>query len=519
MTTTPCQPPYVIGIDGGTEAIKAGLFDLQGNLVATGTGAYKTYFSRPGWAEQEPAEWWASLVAAVRECLKAAPQVNPSEIIGISADATCCTMVPMRADGTVLHRALLWMDVRASEQANRIYATGHAALRYCLSGVSAEWMPAKLLWLRENEREIYDQTDTLIEYTDWIAYRLTNRFALSISTINHRWFYHLPSGGWQPDFFETIGLGGLEAKFPKDVLKIGEIVGGLSPEAAEQLGLPAGIPVATSGADAFIGLLGLGVTSPGDMGVITGSSNVMSALSAHELHFPGIFGSFPDALIPGLNLIEGGQVSTGSILNWFKQNFGQGLAEEARAQGKSIYQLLDAEAAQIPPGSDGLIVLDYFQGNRTPHTDSAARGTIWGLSLQSSRAHVFRALMEGVAYGMRDILETFARNNFAVSRVIASGGATRSPVFMQIYADVLGLPLYTTRFPEATMLGSAVVAATGAGAYPSLVEASRQMVQVTDAYQPNPQRHADYAFFMRKYQQTYQQLKGLMQEMNRKLAL
>ncbi len=517
MTTPPFHPPYVIGIDGGTESIKAGIFDLQGNLVAAGARPYKTYFPRPGWAEQDPAEWWDGLVGAVRNALAAAP-IKPADIIGISADATCCTMVPMQADGTVLRRALLWMDVRASEQAARIYATGHAALRYCLSGVSAEWMPAKMLWLKENEREIYDQTDTLIEYTDWIAYRLTNRFALSISTINHRWFYHLPSGGWQPDFFETVGLGGIEAKFPKDVFEIGEIVGGLSQAAAAQLGLPSGIPVATSGADAFIGLLGLGVTSPGDMGVITGSSNVMAALSTQELHFPGVFGSFPDALIPGLNLIEGGQASTGSILNWFKQNFGQGLAEEAQAKGVSIYQLLDAEAAQIPPGSEGLIVLDYFQGNRTPHTDSAARGTIWGLSLQSSRAHVFRALMEGVAYGMRDILETFAHNNFAVSRVITSGGATRSPVFMQIYADVLGMPLVTTRFPEATMLGSAVVAATGAGAYPSLVEASRNMVQVTDAYQPDLQRHADYAFFMRQYQETYQQLKGLMQAMNHKLA-
>ena len=163
-------------------------------------------------------------------------------------------------------------------------------------------------------------------------------------------------------------------------------------------------------------------------------------------------------------------------------------------------------------------MLDYFQGNRTPHTDSAARGVIWGLSLQSSRAHVFRALMEGIAYGMRDILATFAKHNFAVSRVIASGGATRSPLFMQIYADVLGIPLYTTSFPEATMLGSAVIAAVGAGAYPDLVQASRAMVTVVGEYHPDMQRHADYAFFMRKYQETYQQLKGLMQEMNQKVS-
>ncbi|MFN8493096.1 MAG: FGGY family carbohydrate kinase [Caldilineaceae bacterium] len=517
MTTSPYKPPYVIGIDGGTEAIKAGLFDLQGNLIASGSRTYQTYFPRPGWAEQDPDEWWTSLVGAVRACLQAA-QVNPTEIIGISADATCCTMVPMKADGTVLRRALLWMDVRASEQAKRIFASEHAALCYCLGGVSAEWMPGKMLWLKENEPSTYAQADTLIEYTDWVAYQLTGRFALNINTINHRWFYHTPSGGWRSDFFETIGLGGIEAKFPKDVLKVGEVVGPLSASAAEELGLPAGIPVATNGADAFIGLLGLGVTAPGDMGVITGSSNVLSALSAHEFHAAGMFGAFPDALIPGLCLMEGGQVSTGSILNWFKRNFAQGIEAEAAAKNQSVYQLLDAEAAQIPPGSEGLIALDYFQGNRTPHTDSAARGAIWGLSLQSTRGHVFRSLMEGVAYGMRDILETFAGNDFAVKRVIASGGATRSPLFMQIYADVLGMPLYTTRFPEATMLGSAVVAAVGAGAYPDLVQASQAMVEISGAYQPDMQRHAEYGFFMRSYQETYQQLKGLMHAMTKRVT-
>ena len=509
--------PYVLGIDGGTESVRAGLFDLEGNLVASGSCSYATYFSRPGWAEQEPDEWWTSLVVAVRACLQRAA-VNPAEIIGISADATTCTLVPMRADGTVLRRALLWMDVRASAQATRIFATGAAALRYCQAGVSAEWMPPKMLWLREHEPATYADTDRLLEYADWLVYQLTGRFTLNINTISQRWFYHPPSGGWPTDFYAEIGLGGIETKFPAAILKIGEVAGLLSPAAAEQLGLPADIPVATNGGDAFIGLLGLGVTSPGDMGMITGSSNVLSALSAHALHLPGVFGSFPGALIPGLHLLEGGQVSAGSILNWFKRNFGQGLEAEAAANQISVYQLLDREAAQIPVGSEGLIVLDYFQGNRTPHTDSAARGTIWGLSLQSSRAHVFRALMEGVAYGMRDIVETFARYQFNVARIIASGGATRSPLFMQIYADVLGMPIYTTRCPEATMLGSAVVAATGAGVYPNLVAAANAMVEIAGEYQPNAARHAEYDFYMRQYQATYRQLKGLMSDMNHKIA-
>lgn len=513
MTEPVSFPPYVVGIDAGTEALKAGLFDLKGTLVASGSRRYATHFPRPGWAEQDPKEWWEALVGAVRDCLEAAPHVRPEEILGISADATCCTMIPMAADGRELRRCLLWMDVRANEQALRIFETGHPALRYCLAGVNAEWMPPKMLWLKENEPETWAAADVLMEYTDWIAYKLTGRFTLNISCTSHRWFYHAPSGGWQEDFFETIGLGGITARFPKDVLRIGEVVGPLSTEAAAVLGLKAGAIVATGGADAFIGLLGQGVTTPGDMGAITGTSNVMVAMSSTEFHTPGIFGSFPQALVPGLNLAEGGQVSTGAILTWYRRNFAAGVDEEAARKGISVYELLDGEASAVRPGSDGLIVLDYFQGNRTPHTDSRARGAIWGLTLQHSRGHVYRALMEGIAYGMQDILETFARNEIAIGRVIFSGGATRSPTFMQIYADVLGQPIYTTREAEACLLGSAIVAATGAGAYPTLIDASNAMVAVADVTHPDSARHEQYAFYQRKYQETYPRLKDLMHEM------
>jgi ribulose kinase len=299
---------------------------------------------------------------------------------------------------------------------------------------------------------------------------------------------------------------------------VGEVVGPLDRDVAEQFGLRAGVPVVTGGGDAFVALLGQGVVRPGDMGVVMGSSNVLCLLTDQEVHFPGIFGSFPEALLPGLNLVEAGQVSTGSILSWFRRNFAQDLETEAKAKGLSVYQLLDVAAARVPVGADGLIVLDYFQGNRTPHTDSAARGAIWGLSLQSSRDHIYRALMEGIAYGMRDILEVFARRGFAVSRIIASGGGTRSPLLMRICADVLGKPLYVTREPEASLLGSAILAAVGAGAYADPVEAAREMVTISGEYQPDMKHHEEYEFYFRSYQQTYPQLAGLMSSMSRKLG-
>lgn len=509
------RPPYLLAIDAGTEAVKAGLFDLHGQRVAIGARSYPTYFPAPGWAEQDPADWWNSLVGAVQDCLHSV-NITPDAIAGVSADATTCTLMPLDASGSPLGRALLWMDVRAAAQAQRIFATGDPALRYCLAGANAEWMPPKMLWLKENEPERYAAAAALLELTDWIAYRLTGRLTLNLNTVTQRWFYYTPGGGWPLDFFAAIGLHDLIQKFPADILPLGSVVGELSAEAARELGLRPGIPVAAGGGDAFVGLLGQGVTQPGDLGVVMGSSNVLSALSTEEMHFPGVFGSFPDAVIPGLNLVEGGQVSTGSILSWFKRNFGAGAAADAAARGVSVYQLLDEEAAQVPPGAEGLIALDYFQGNRTPHTDSAARGAIWGLSLQSGRAQVFRALMEGIAYGMEDILQTFRAHGFHVERIIASGGATHSPLFMQIYADVIGQPLLITREPEASLLGSAIVAAVGAGLYPDLTTAAQAMVAIDKEYAPDPQRHSEYAFYVRQYQDTYRQLRDLMRKMNEK---
>jgi ribulokinase len=511
------HPPYVLSIDAGTEAIKVGLFDLQGRRVAVGVRSYPTYFPGPAWAEQEPADWWNGLVGAVHDCLQAADAPR-AEIIAVAADATTCTLVPMRGDGHVLRRPFLWMDVRAGEQARQAFATGDPALRYCLAGANAEWMPPKMLWFKQNEPELYAATDYLLEFTDWIAYRLTGRFTLNIDTITQRWFYHTPTGGWPHSLFRALQLDDLPAKFPQSIHRVGEIVGELLPEVAAELGLPAGLPVAACGGDAFIGLLGQGVSAPGDVGVIMGSSNVLSALSHEELHFPGILGSFPDAVVPGLSLVEAGQVSTGSILSWFKRNFGHGAAADAANQGVSVYQLLDREAGQTPIGSGGLIVLDYFQGNRTPHTDSAARGMIWGLSLQADRGYIFRALMEGIAYGLQDIVLTLRSHDFDLGRIIASGGATQSQLFMQIYADVLGKPICVTREAEASLLGSAVVAAVGAGAYPDLHTASQAMVQVSHEYRPDPARHGEYQFFVRMYQETYRQMKDLMHTMSLKTA-
>jgi ribulokinase len=499
-------PPYVISIDGGTESLRASIFDRFGHRLCSAACAYPTRFPQSGWAEQDPADWWRALVDAVHACLAQCP-VPLENIQGICVDATTCTLVFLDYHFHPLRPALLWMDVRAADQAERVFATGHPALRYSLAGCNAEWMLPKVMWVAENEPEIYAQTYNICEMTDYLIYRLTGRVRLGLNTITQRWFYNTQENGWPTSLFDAVGLPGLVQRFPEKIVQPGQRVDRLLANLPDILGLPDQVPVFEGGGDAFIGLLGLNVAEPGKVGLITGSSNVIGAFVEDENHQPGLYGGFPDAVVPGLWLMEGGQSSTGSILNWFKRNFALDLPDE------QAYRLLDQEAASVPPGSDGLVVLDYFQGNRTPYTDSKARGMIWGLSLHSTRAQVFRALMEGVAYGTRQVLEALSESGTYVQSMVACGGATRSPLFMQIYADVCGVPISTTRVSDAPMLGDAILAFYGLKFYPDLPTAARSMVEVVDTYRPDPANHAAYSTLFQLYKQTFPQMRELMHQM------
>ena len=499
------SPPYVLCIDGGTESARVGVLDPSGKLLSMASHPYSTQFPRSGWAEQDPGAWWAAVIQATRSCLDKGP-IRPKDVVGICLDATTCTLLPLGSDGQHLRPALLWMDVRAAEQAERIYQIGHPALRYSPAGCNAEWMLSKALWLAENEPETYSRTVHFVEYTDWLIYKLTGRLVLNQNTATQRWYYNARAWRWPTDLFAQVGLSDLAAKFPVEVLPAGREVGRLQAEAARALGLAESVRVYQGAGDAFVGLLGLNVVQPGSLGLITGSSNVMGAFAEEEFHRSGLYGAFPDAIVPGLWLVEAGQVSTGSLLAWFARNFARELPAD------SAYAALDSEATQVEPGAGGVIALDYFQGNRTPHTDSRARGAIWGLSLHTTRGHVFRALMEGIAYGTRQILDLLADSGLYCGEILACGGATRSEVFMQIYADICGVSISVPKVADAPLLGGAILAFTGMGVYSDLQEAARAMVRVNRTFAPDLALHESLESNFRLYKQTYHQLRGLMHQ-------
>jgi ribulose kinase len=491
---------YVIGIDGGTEGIRAGVFDLAGAPLAFAATPYPTRFPKPSWAEQDPADWWAGLGASVRKAVAEAG-IDPAAVIGLSVDTTCCSVCFLDAAGDAVRPALLWMDVRSARECEAIVATGDPALIVNSGGrgpVSAEWMVPKSLWVARNEPESFAKAAIVCEYQDYINLKLTGRLCASINNVSIRWHYAAGRGGYPASLVRALGVEALLEKWPIDVLRLGEVVGGLSAAAAAHLGLRAGLPVAQGGADAFIAMIGLGVVRPGTLAFITGSSHLHLGLSAHAFHGAGIWGAYEDAMFPGLHVVEGGQTSTGSVIAWLKRLLGDG----------ATYDALNAEAAALPPGSDGVICQEHFQGNRTPHTDPASRGAFHGLTLAHGRGHLFRAAIEGVAFGTELIFETMRANGYRPEEIVICGGATRSDLWLKIHADVSGVPLTLTKVPDAPALGSAVLAAVGAGAFGGIEEAAAAMVHVERRIEPDMRAHAAYAGPYAAYKATYGALKS-----------
>lgn len=493
----------LLGIDIGTSGARAGIFDRNGNSLIFCEKSIPLYTPHSGWAEQDPDDWWQAVGAACRQAIQDSG-LNPADIAGVSFDTTSCTVVVSGDDMVPLRPAILWMDMRASDQAKRIAASGHPMLKYNGYGpVSAEWLPSKALWLKENEPELYQKATRIYECTDWLTYQLTGQFTASLNHASCRWYYNSREGGYMADFYACIGLEDLLPKLPEQVVPMGTQVGTLTERAAAHLGLRPGIPVGEGGADAFVGVIGLNAIQPGKMALITGSSHLHVVQTQEETHSNGMWGGYPDAIVPGLYMMEGGQTSTGSIINWIKTQLCGTYQAEARERGCSVYDILNERAERLPIGSDGLVALDYFQGNRTPHVDSDIRGLYYGLSLGHTPAHLYRASVESVCFGTKMIMDVFAENGVTFQEIAICGGIVKSPFWLQAHADVANVPLTVPRVSEAPCLGSAILGAVAAGVYPDIQSAADAMVATDRVITPDAGRHEEYMFYFNRYKALY----------------
>jgi FGGY-family pentulose kinase len=465
----------VLGIDAGTGGLRAGLFDLAGTPLGIADRGYATTYPQPGWAEQSPHAWWEALVGAVHDVLRESA-VDPQRVIGLAVDAPCDILLTDHA-GTPLTDALMWMDLRGTDQAQRLTQTHAAVLRYCGGIVPAEWPLPKTLWLKEHQPDIWSRADRLVEQMTWLTWKLTGAWAAPLNSAAAKWHYR---AGWPAELMQAAGLDDALEKLPRSVVPMGGRGGDLSADAARLLGLRAGIAVAMTGIDAHVGMAGIDVLAPGSLALITGTSTCQLAQSRSAVFDDGLWGPFESAVIGGAWTIEAGQASTGGTVRWLLDLVG------GRWETGERYARADEAAAAAGPGADGLTLLDYWQGSRTPVRDPAARGTLWGLTSSHGAGHLLRAVYEGTAYGNKRILDTLAHVGVPTQRIVACGGGVRSRLWLQILADVAGIPIELTTVDDAVALGSAICAAVAAGAFPDLQTAAATMVRRAERIEPNP---------------------------------
>lgn len=504
---------YFMGIDMGTGSVRAAIFDEKGNNMAYDVQDYESIFPRNGWAEQDDKGWWEALKKAIPNAIHKSG-VNPEEIISVACDGTSSTTILLDKDGNTVRTPILWMDVRAVTEAASISELGKDcdAIKLYRSGVPAESLIPKCMWVKKHEPENWAKTETIFELTSWAHWKLSGRKTTNMSVAAFRWLYDDKNGGFPQDLYEAIGLEDIVDKFPKDVLKTGTPIGHVSEEAAKELGMSTKTMVVEGTLDAVACMVGVGSVNPGGMALIAGTSSCLFGLSETDFHKLGVNGTYPNLLYDGTSLVEGGQAASGGILTWFKNNLIQKeWVEEAKERNMNIFDLITEKAEKIPKGCEGLVMIDYFQGNRAPYSDSAARGMFWGLSLGTTTAHIARAVYEGVAYGANHCIVTMREAGYDVKEIYACGGIAESDFWMQMHSDIIGVPMYTTKESQsAGCLGNCMIGAVGCGIYKNLQEAAEHMVQIDKEYKPDAKSHEEYQFYMDCYVDTWPLMKDLV---------
>ncbi|MDD4508289.1 MAG: FGGY family carbohydrate kinase [Eubacteriaceae bacterium] len=504
---------YLMGIDAGTGSVRVALYDFKGQNRAYAIEEYGTTYPKNGWAEQDDKEWWSALSKAVPECLKKAG-VDASSIVAVTCDATTNTLVYLDENDESVRTPILWMDVRATDEAAFVdtIADKYDATRFYKSGCRADTMVPKCMWVKKHEPENWAKTKTIMEFEDWLNWKLTGKKTVSMSVAAFRWNYDDENGGYPQDFYNAVGLDDVVDKFPKAVLKVGEQVGTISPEAAKALGLDEKTIVVEGTADCNACMFGVGGVKPNGMTLIGGTSSCLLGLSKEDFHVKGVNGTYPNCMYDGTSLLEGGQTAAGAILTWFKNNLVPAdWIQEALNRDMNIYDLITEKAQTVPIGCDGLVMIDYFQGNRAPYSDSKARGMFWGLSIGTTAAHIARAVYEGVAFGANHCIISMNEAGYQVNEIYACGGLAQSDFWMQMHADIIGVPMYTTvENQSAGCLGDCMIAAVGVGIYNDFTEAADNMVRIDKKYIPNPEAHKEYAFYMDRYIETWPQMREII---------
>ncbi|MCL4508358.1 MAG: xylulokinase [Chloroflexi bacterium] len=499
------QQEALLGIDTGTSGTKAIVVADNGVVLATASVDYPLSTPRLGWAEQDPALWVDAAKVAVRRALS---QVASVRIRAIGLTGQMHGLVLLDGQDRVLRPAILWCDGRTTAQCREITELiGMERLIQLTCNPALEGFTApKLLWVREHEPEVFGQVEHVLLPKDYVRFVLTGERATDVSDASGTLLLDVRARRWSTTMLSELGI---PECWLARVHESPEITGRLRADVAAELGLEPGVPVVGGGGDQAAGAVGAGIVEPGMVSATIGSSGVVFAHSAAITLDPrGRVHTFCHA-VPGAWHVMGVTQGAGISLRWWRDHFAAAETATAVRLGVDPYTFLTGEAARIPAGCEGLIWLPYLMGERTPHLDALARGVLFGVTVRHTRAHVLRAVLEGVVFSLNDSLEVLREMGVPVRSVRVSGGGARSTLWRQIQADVYGLPVDTMQAEEGPAYGAALLGAVGVGLQPSVPEGCRAWVKTESRVEPEARHRRIYQAAFTLYRSLYPALKSL----------
>ncbi|MED4035988.1 FGGY-family carbohydrate kinase [Niallia taxi] len=498
---------YLLGTDIGTSGTKTILMDTDGNLIAQDLQEYDVLTPKPLWAEQWPSVWLDAAKASIKNTVLKSG-IPPENIRGIAVSGLYGgSGIPLDENMEPVRPCMIWMDRRAEKEANWVLESigKEKLLEVTHNGADPYYGYTKILWMKNNEPENWRKTKLFLPPNDYVIYKLTGEVVIDYSSAgNIGGIFDMNNRTWSKEMMAAMDIP--VSMMPEKIVESTDIVGGLTNEAAAELGLTADMPVIASGIDCGAANIGLGVFDSGIYAAAIGTSMCAALISDKPVQgkdlivWPYLY----DA--KRLSYYFAGGATAGAIVKWFRQTLCQFELEAEKAGGKNAYDVLNEQAANIPAGSDGLVVLPYFMGERSPIWDSDAKGTIVGLSLAHTKAHMYRAFLEAVAYSLRDAIE--ATGEYLGEYILLAGGVTKSKLWRQIFADVTGYPIVCPIHDVEANMGDVMLAGIGTGLL-SYDDVKKWQV-LDDKIMPNQENHRKYNDYYKVYKSIYQNLKADM---------
>lgn len=492
----------LLGIDVGTYESKGVLVTTDGTVIASSTQPHGLSIPKPGWAEHDAeAIWWRDTVAICQELIATAG-VDPRRILAMGCSAIAPAMVPIDRHGVPLRPAILYgIDTRTVLEIDELNAELGEDRIFDRTGkqLSTQSFGPKVRWFQKNEPELHQRTARVLTASSYLIYRLTGEFAVDYYTAAASFepMFDLKHLSWSSEFVEPV----LPREWLPRLAWSGEVVGQVTPGAAAETGLAAGTPVVAGSADAASEAVSVGAIQPRDLMVMYGTTTFFIEPLERLVTTPKLWSSV--FLEEGTFALAAGMSTTGAITRWLRDALAVDLTMAETDGGPNAYEELVREATQVPPGADGLVALPYFSGERTPIQDPLARGMVAGLALYHTRGHLFRALLEGIAYGVRHHIEVMEDHDVAPSRLVAVGGGTRNPVWLQAVSDVTGLVQHVPDQQTGAAYGDAFLAGIGAGVFGKLADVGA-WVHPGGAIEPNPGNKGVYDELYGIYRRLYE---------------